>query len=201
MKRVALCVAACMLLSGCNGLPQAREPEDTVLMRILGVDYTSDGVTLTAASAAQDLGEKGEKEPTVVSVTADTPEEAMVALEGAGKGYVSLVYVTQIILGCDTPAEAVLSRAMEEKRMGQTATVWVTATGTAKELIEKTKGGAERLASIEQNTDVKSLTVVEASAQLNETKEIQLPILTVEQDNLAAKGYAVVQGGHWDESR
>ncbi|MBP1737575.1 MAG: spore gernimation protein GerC [Oscillospiraceae bacterium] len=190
MKRLAVCLAGCLLLSGCGGLPQAREPEDTVLMRILGVDETDHGVTLTAASAAQ-----SDKEPVVLSVTADTAENAMVALEGAGEGYVSLVYVTQIILGADTPVETVLTRVMGEKRMGQTATVWMTASGTAQELIEQTQGSADRLTSIEQNTDVTALTVLEASAELFETKEIMLPVLAVEDKKLVAAGYSVVREG------
>lgn len=196
MKRLAFCLAscvlACLLLSGCGGLPEAREPEDTELMRVLGVDYTDQGVTLTAASGTQGLENK---EPVVLSVSGATTEDAITALGGAGEGYASLVYVTQIILGADTPAEKVLSDAIEEKQMGQTATVWVTASGTAQALIEKTKGGVDRLASIEVNTDVRKLTVLEALAELCEKREIQIPQLTVENDKLMTKDYATVREG------
>ncbi|MEG0756652.1 MAG: hypothetical protein RR450_09655, partial [Oscillospiraceae bacterium] len=54
MKRVlwgglALCF---LLLTGCGG----REPENTILVRILAVDRVETGLRLTAYSGVQDLG-------------------------------------------------------------------------------------------------------------------------------------------------
>ena len=56
MRRALICLLALLPLTGCEALPFARELEDTMLVQVLGVDWTDDGVTLTGAS---DPGEGG----------------------------------------------------------------------------------------------------------------------------------------------
>ena len=42
MKRILFCLLACLLLTGCEALPFARELESTMLVQVLGVDWTRD---------------------------------------------------------------------------------------------------------------------------------------------------------------
>lgn len=150
MKRMLLCLLALLPLTGCEALPFARELEATMVVQVLGVDWTDDGVILTAVS---DPGEGSEDtKAEVLSGAGRDLAEAEAALKSAGEEYVSLTHVTQLVLGADSDLPAVLEAALEEPALGQGATVWMAADGTAKELLEGAGGGAKRLSSIELNT-------------------------------------------------
>ena len=64
MRRIwlpALC--ALLLLTGCSGLPAAREMGDMALLRTLGVDAAPVGVELTASTGPRARGLQGEGTP------------------------------------------------------------------------------------------------------------------------------------------
>ncbi|MGN1002375.1 MAG: hypothetical protein ACI4PC_06345 [Oscillospiraceae bacterium] len=186
MKRALILLLAFLPLAGCEALPFARELEDTMLVQVLGVDWTDGGVTLTAAS---DPGEgDGDVKTSVLSGSGCNLAEAEAALKGAGEEYVSLTHVTQLVLGADTDLPAVLEAALEEPALGQSATVWLAADGTARELLEGAGGGAKRLSSIELNSGVPSVTVLQSLMRLEENGWVELPVLELEGETLAPAG-------------
>lgn len=186
MKRALIVLLAFLPLAGCEALPFARELEATMLVQTLGVDWTADGVTLTAAS---DPGEgSGDTGTPVLSASGADLAEAEAALKGAGEEYISLTHVTQLVLGADSDLPTVLEAALEEPALGQSATVWLAAEGTARELLEGAGGGAKRLSSIELNAGVPSVTVLQSLMRLEEDGRVELPALTLEGETLTPAG-------------
>lgn len=191
MKRV-ICVLLLLFLSGCEMVPFARELETTMLVQVLGVDWTEHGVALTAVS---DPGTGGaDPKNTVLSARGATIEAAQAALKGAGEESVSLTHVTQLVLGADTQVSAVLDAALQEPALSQTATVWLAAEGNAKELLEGAGGGAKRLSSIQLNSGVESVTVLHALVQLEEEGRTDLPVLALEGETLVPVGIKRIKG-------
>ena len=193
MKRALIILLAFLPLTGCEALPFARELEATMLVQVLGVDWTHNGVTLTAVS---DPGEgSGDAGTPVLSASGANLEEAEAALKGAGEEYVSLTHVTQLVLGADSDLPAVLEVALEEPALGQSATVWLAADGTARELLEGAGGGAKRLSSIELNAGVPSVTVLQSLMRLEENGWVELPVLKLEEETLAPAGTGQIREG------
>lgn len=188
MRRVLLCLLALLPLTGCEALPFARELEATMLVQVLGVDWTDQGVTLTAAS---DPGTGSGGSVAVLSASGRNLEEAKAALRGKGEEYVSLTHVTQIVLGADSDLDAVLEAALKEPALGQSATVWLADEGGAKELLEGAGGGAKRLSSIELNAGLTPATVLQSLMLLEEDGQVELPVLTLEGETLNPAGTVV----------
>lgn len=190
MKK-CLCAAACgllcSLLAGCEVLPYPRELEDTLLVRVLGVDWKKDDVSLTAA----DLPEEGAL-ARILTAEGSSPEESHQALKEAGEEYVALTHVTQIVVGEGSDLRAVLEGALKGREVGQTATVWLVREGTARRLMERVEGGAKRLTSIELNAaGITARTVLDALAELERYGEVELPALETEEGVLIAAGMTV----------
>ncbi len=183
MKKVLLCVLICMLLSGCEAVPFARELESTMLVQVLGVDWTEKGVVLTAAG---DPGAGGGT--AVLSASGRSLQEAQEALKGAGDEYVSLTHVTQIVLGTDSDCRAVLEAILDDPVLGQGSTVWMAKKGAAKDLLEVVDGGAKRLSSIELNSGAEALTVLQSLMYLEERGQMEILILDVEDGVLQWSG-------------
>lgn len=191
MKRVMVCLLAFLPLLGCEALPFARELEDTMLVQVLGVDWTEDGVTLTAARDAGTGGaDTGE---TVLSASGATMEEAKEALKAAGEEYVSLTHVTQLVLGAQTELASVLDAALREAALSQSATVWVASNGAAKELLERVNGGAKRLSSIELNGSAEPVSVLKATIRMKDAGQVTLPVLSAEGEELSLAGTKTVR--------
>ena len=191
MRRVVICLLLLLPLTGCEALPFARELEATMLVQVLGVDWTDDGVTLTAASDPNEGS--GDTKASVLSGAGADLEEAKAALKAAGEEYVSLTHVTQLVLGADTDLPAVLEAALEEPALGQSATVWLAAEGTAKDLLEGADGGAKRLSSLELNAGAPSVTVLRSLMRLGEYGRVELPVLTLEEETLALAGTRLIR--------
>lgn len=193
-KRVvaALCGLLCALLAGCEALPYPRELQDTLLVQVLGVDWTEDGIALTAAGEPRE-GKNSE----VLTAGGKGPEESHQALKEAGEAYVALTHVTQILVGEGSDLRSVLEGALKGKEVGQTATVWLVREGTARALMEEVGGGAKRLTSIELNAaGLSPRTVLDALAELERYGQVDLPALTVKDGVLAAAGMTV-----WKEEK
>lgn len=188
MKRVLFCMMGCLMLAGCEALPFARELESTMLVQVLGVDWTEEGVVLTAASDPDAGGGTA-----VLSASGRTLREAMTALRGAGEEYVSLTHVAQIVLGSNSEHRAVLEAALSEPSLGQNATVWLAESSCAKTLLESVEGGAKRLASIELNSGVEPVTVLEGLVSWEETGRMELPLLKINESVLEWSGTEMVQ--------
>ncbi len=183
MKRVLFCVLICSLLTGCEAVPFARELESTMLVQVLGVDWTKDGVVLTAAS------DSGASEGTeVLSASGSTLQEAKDALKGAGEEYVALTHVAQIVLGADSDGRAALEAVLDDPALGQGTTVWQAKEGTASELLKAVDGGAKRLSSVELNSGVEAVTVLRCLMRLEEGGQVEVPTLEVEEGVLQWSG-------------
>lgn len=191
MKRVLLCLLALLPLAGCEAVPFARELEATMLVQVLGVDWTDAGVTLTAVSDPGEGGEDGEAE--MLSGAGRDLAEAEAALKGAGEEYVSLTHVTQLVVGADSDLSAVLEAALEEPALGQGATVWLAQGGAAGKLLEGAGGGAKRLSSVELNSGVTPVTVLQGLMRLEEHGQVELPTLGLEGETLVPTGTRVIQ--------
>lgn len=191
MKRMLLCLLAFLPLTGCEALPFARELEATMLVQVLGVDWTDAGVTLTAVSDPGEGGEDGEAE--LLSGTGRDLAEAEAALKGTGEEYVALTHVTQLVLGADSELPAVLEAALEEPALGQGATVWLAADRTAKDLLEGAGGGAKRLSSIELNNAMTPVSVLQGLMRLEENGQVELPTLGLEGGTLVPVGTELIQ--------
>lgn len=173
--------AVCLLaLAGCTSAGAAgREPEDTVLVQVVGVDVDGRGVVVTAA------GRDGE-ETAVVSASGSSLEEAFAALPTAGDRYLSLTNVTQVLVGDGVDAAAVLRYVLEDPDMSYMARAW--AAGYAGGLMEELKEqGLERFQLLEEG-GAETVTVKTALAELLEGKEAVLPSLAMGQAGLEVAG-------------
>ncbi len=190
MKRVLACLIMISLLTGCGAQPFARELETTMLVQVLGVDWTAEEVDLTAASDPE-TGSGGAK-TSVLSAKGENFGEAKKALKGAGEEYVSLTHVAQIVLGEETNLPVVLEAALKEPVLSQGATVWVSKSGSAKDLLTSIDGGARRLTSIEMNSGVEPITVLQSLMRLKEQGWVEVPVLCIEEDVLTLAGTVLV---------
>lgn len=190
MKRVLACFVMVSLLTGCGASPFARELEATMLVQVLGVDWTAEEVELTAASDPG-TGSGGSKTPVLAAKGKDFGR-AKAALKGAGEEYVSLTHVTQIVLGEETVLPAVLETALKEPTLSQSATVWVSKSGTAKDLLMSVDGGAKRVAAIELNSGVEPITVLQSLMRLKEQGWVEVPALCTEKGVLTLVGTVLV---------
>lgn len=174
-------LAACLLgLSGCTSARAAgREPEDTVLAQVVGVDVDGRGIVVTAA------GQDGE-ETAVVSASGDTLEEAFAALPTAGEKYVSLTTVSHILLGDGIDTLALLRYVVEDPDMSYMARVW--AGGFAGGVIEDLReAGLGRFGTLEQG-GVATVTVRTALAELLSGQVTEIPALSVPDGELEVVG-------------
>ena len=183
MKRhlcLILAAAVLLALSGCTSANAAgREPEDTVLAQVIGVDVDGRGIVVTAA------GQDGEK-TAVVSASGDTLEEAFDALPTAGEKYVSLTNVTHILLGDGIDTLALLRYVVEDPDMSYMARVW--AGGFAGGLMEDMKEtGLERFRTLEQS-GVATVTVKTALAELLSGQTAEIPALSAPDGELEVVG-------------
>lgn len=178
--RCILLAAACLLLSGCTSAQAAgREPEDTVLAQVIGMDVDGRGIVVTAA------GQDGE-ETAVVSASGETMEEAFTALPTAGEKYVSLTSVSHILLGDGIDVAALLRYVVEDPDMSYTARVWAGgfAGGVMEDLRET---GLERFRTLEQS-GVETITVKTALAELLSQRKTEIPALSVPDGELEVVG-------------
>lgn len=189
MKRMLACLAALIILTGCGTKPFARELEETALVQVLGVDWLKGWVQLTAACAAGADGTPG----VVLSAGGVDFESACAALQASGEEYVSLTHVTQIVLGEETDLTEVLRAALNEPALSQKATVWA-ADGGARELMEGVGGGAKRLSSIELNSGVEPVTVLQSRMRLEERGWVAIPVIRNDGGVLQSAGILTITG-------
>lgn len=192
MKKSVIAVLLLLLLTGCEMLPFARELESTMLVQVLGVDWTRESVTLIGAA---DSGQGSGGSASVLSASGESLEQAKQALKGKGEEYVSLTHVTQLVLGAETDLATVLKAALEEPALGQSATVWLAEEGSARDLMEDVGGGARRLSSIELNSGVQPVTVLQSMMRLKEDGWVEVPLIKKDADTLAPAGTRVIREG------
>lgn len=177
---VLFTAALLMSLCGCaSASASGREPEDTVLAQVVGVDVDGRGVVVTAA------GRDGE-ETAVVSASGGSLEEAFATLSTAGDKFFSLTNVTQVLVGDGVDMTAVLRYVLEDPDMSYMARVWAAsyAGGVMEEMKEK---GLERFPLLEEG-GVETITVKTALAELLEEKKTAIPSVTMGKTGLEVVG-------------
>lgn len=183
MRRLCLLAAALLAfgcLGGCSAGDRGREPENTVLVQVLGIDRMGTEYLLTVA------GTDGAGAPVTQSVSAPSLQEAFDALPGAGEQWISLTNVTHFLLGDGVEPKEALTFILNESGMSWRADVWYA--GLAAALMgEQEDGGIARLTVLEQ-AGVPAVTVLDALSDLAETGETAVPALVTRGGRLTAAG-------------
>ncbi len=181
MKRLwGLATLLIFLLCGCSAGDRGKEPENTVLAQVLGIDRMG-GVYLLTAAGTNEAGK-----PLVQTAEGATLEEAFAAMPGAGEKWVSLTNVTQLLLGDGVEPRETLTFIINKSGMSWRANVWYAPLATAL-MSEQEDGGIARLTLMEQaGTPV--VTVLEALAGLLQEGKANLPALVIEKGKLTVSG-------------
>ena len=171
MRRVITVAMACaLLLCGCTS-GRGREPENTVLAQVLGVDKWDGHYTLTVA------GTDGAGDPVVWWVEEDSLEDAFEDLTEVGDRWLSLTGVTHLVLGDGTDPREVLTFIIEESGMSWRATVWYAPiAGVTMRALED--GGIARLEVLEQS-GVETVSVLDVLVELEDEGAVEVSALSV----------------------
>ena len=119
----------CLLLSGCSGLPAAREMGDMALLRTLGVDPSPAGVAVTGSTGPRARGLQGDGEPALtLSADRESLSGACLAMQGQSDSFVFFGYVDQLLVGEELAKEGVrpvLDYFSRNAELGLGAQLWL----------------------------------------------------------------------------
>ena len=211
MRRIlcGLTALGCLLLTGCSGLPYAREMGDMALLRTMGVDAAEGELTVTVSTGPRPRGLQGEGEAALTLSAAGTSlSGALLALQERSGSYLFFGYVDQLLVGEELArqgAEPVLDYFARDVELGLGAQVWLVRTGTAEDAVRSGGGqGVEsRLATLqtdgEMGLSAAPRTAGEIFSDLLEWGSAYVPALTMEgqgeERSLRQSGYGVLKGG------
>ena len=142
-----LAVITALLLTGCSGLPTAREMGDMALLRTLGVDPSPAGVSVIGSTGPRAKGLQGDGEP-ALTLSADRPSlsAACLAMQGQSDSFVFFGYVDQLLVGEELAKEGVrpvLDYFARDRELGLGAQLWLVRGAEARQAV--TSGGEEGL--------------------------------------------------------
>lgn len=206
-KRLLSWLAACLLLSGCSGLPTAREMGDMALLRTLGVDPSPAGVAVTGSTGPRARGIKAEGEP-ALTLAADrgSLSAACLAMQGQSDSFVFFGYVDQLLVGEELAKEGVrpvLDYFSRDAELGLGAQLWLIRGASAREALSA--GGDEgldaRLDTLQNDSEMGianlTRTAGEAYTDLLELGCTYVPALSPAGGGDAAlteRGYGILKG-------
>ncbi|USF27127.1 hypothetical protein N510_002073 [Firmicutes bacterium ASF500] len=199
-------LTACLLLTGCSGLPDAREMGDMALLRTMGVDAAKAGVAVTGSTGPRAKGVQSEGEPALTLMAdRESLSAACLAMQGQSDSYVFFGYVDQLLVGEGLAAEGVrpvLDHFARNSELGLGAQLWLVRGTTAREAVSS--GGEEgvdkRLETLQHDSEMGiasiSRTAGEVYADLLELGSAFVPALTSagEDGPLAERGYGILIG-------
>ena len=207
-KMLALLLAACPLLAGCDRLPTAREMGDMALLRTVGVDAAPAGVAVTGSTGPRAKGLQAEGEAALV-LTAERPSlsGACMAMRGQSGSYVFFGYVDQLLIGGELAERGVLpvlDYFAQDVELGLGAQLWLVRNASARDAVSA--GGDEgvdrRLETLLTDSEmgIASLTRTagEVYTDLLELGCAYVPALSPTGDETAAvveNGYGVLKDG------
>lgn len=207
MKRLSVLLCACLLLTGCQWLPQAREMGDMALLRTMGVDKAEEGLAVTVSTGPRARGLEGDQEPALtLSARRQSLSAAVLALQGLSDSYVFFGYVDQLLLGEEQARESVtpvLDYFARDVELGMGARVWVVRGASAEDAVRSggDQGVESRLSTLQTDGEMGvtaiSRTVGEVYADLLEQGSAYVPALMPagrEGATLIGGGYAVLKG-------
>ena len=175
VKRVLLFGAALCLLCGCS--PNAREPDDLALVRVLGVDGASP-VTLTAVCAGPGGARFG--------CTGDDFSSAREVLPWMGEEELALTGIGWLLVDEEVRLEELLFAVLEDRDLDPSATVWLAEKGAAA-LLEACKDPVGQLELLRAR-GIRGVSAAEALGVLQTEGSILLPVLGAENGHLLLKG-------------
>ena len=204
---LAFGVAGCLLLSGCSGLPTAREMGDMALMRTMGVDYAPEGVEVTASTGprAKGLQAEGEK-ALVLSARSQSLSGACLSMQGHSDSYVFFGYVDQLLVGEEMAREGikpVLDYFARDEELGLGAQLWLVRDSTARQAVESggESGVDGRLSTLQLDGKLGEAPLTRTAGEiyrdLMEQGAAFVPALVVgelEDASLAEGGYGILKG-------
>lgn len=185
MRQTLLAALTLALLCGCS--PNAREPDDLALVRVLGVDGASP-VTLTAV-----CGSSNGQEPVRGSCTGESFGLARSRLPWMeGREELALTSVSYLLVGRDADLPAILFAVLEDQELGASATVWVAGDGAAVAL-EACEDPAAQMELLARQ-GVEAPTVAETLGSLLTDGSVLLPVVNQWDGQLSLQGEE-----RWDE--
>ena len=200
-------LALCLLLTGCSGLPTAREMGDMALLRTLGVDPSPAGVAVTGSTGPRAKGLQGDGEP-ALTLSADRPSlsAACLAMQGQSDSFVFFGYVDQLLVGEELAKEGVrpvLDYFSRDAELGLGAQLWLVRGASARDALSA--GGDEgidtRLETIQNDSKmgIANLTRTAGAVytDLLELGSAYVPALSPAGEGgavLAEQGYGVLKG-------
>lgn len=177
MRRMLLTALALVTLTGCS--PNAREPADLALVRVLGVDGASP-VVLTAV-----CGSAAGQEPIRGSCRGESLDIALARLPWVEDEELGLASVSYLVCGADADLTAVLFAVLEDRELGPSAGVWLTESSEA--LLEDCRDPAAELELLAKQ-GVQAPTAAGALGTLLTQGGVLLPVLAVLDGKLTVQG-------------
>lgn len=159
MKKLLLpWLVACLFLTGCSGLPTAREMGDMALLRTLGVDPSPAGVAVTGSTGPRAKGIKAEGEPALtLAADRESLSSACLAMQGQSDSYVFFGYVDQLLIGQELAEEGiqpVLDYFSRDSELGLGAQLWLVRGASARDALSAggEQGVDSRLETIQNDS-------------------------------------------------
>jgi Ger(x)C family germination protein len=198
-------LALCLLLTGCAGLPTAREMGDMALLRTLGVDPSPAGVAVTGSTGPRARGLQGEGEA-ALTLEADQASlsAACLAMQGQTDSYVFFGYVDQLLIGqalAEEGVRPVLDYFSRNAELGLGAQLWLVRGAAAREALSTggDQGIDARLETLQKDGEMGianlTRTAGEVYADLLELGCAYAPALSPAGDAaLMETGYGILKG-------
>ena len=204
---LAAVTALCLFLTGCSGLPTAREMGDMALLRTLGVDPSPAGVAVTGSTGPRARGVEGEGEP-ALTLTADRESlsAACLAMQGQSDSFVFFGYVDQLLIGQTLAEEGVrpvLDYFSRDAELGLGAQLWLIRDAAARDALSAggEQGVDSRLETIQNDSKMGianlTRTAGEVYTDLLELGCAYVPALSPAGEGgalLTERGYGVLKG-------
>ena len=144
-KRLCVLLALCLTLTGCSGLPTAREMGDMALLRTLGVDASPEGVAVTGSTGPRARGVQAEGEAALtLAADRESLSAACLAMQGQSDSYVFFGYVDQLLVGEELARDGVrpvLDYFSRDSELGLGAQFWLVRGTPARDAVS---AGGER---------------------------------------------------------
>ena len=206
-KRLLSWLAACLFLTGCSGLPTAREMGDMALLRTLGVDPSPAGVAVTGSTGPRAKGVEGEGEPALtLSADRESLSSACLAMQGQSDSFVFFGYVDQLLLGEELAKQGiqpVLDYFSRDAELGLGAQLWLIRGASARDALSSggEQGLDSRLETLQNDSEMGianlTRTAGEAYTDLLELGSAFVPALSPARDGsalLRETGYGILKG-------
>lgn len=200
-KRLVPWLAACLLLTGCSGLPAAREMGDMALLRAMGIDAAPAGVAVTGSTGPRAKGIQSEEEPALtLSADQESLSGACLAMQGQSDSYVFFGYVDQLLVGeelAERDIQPVLDYFARDRELGLGAQLWLVRGSTARRAVFSggDEGIDQRLETLRTDSEMGithlTRTARELYADLLEGGASFAPALSLAGGTLAETGYGV----------